>query len=66
MTKESYQILINMTRIRNIALKKAQEENRKMGLPNVYGKNKRLYFELPDSTITMEKPDIFLKMAKII
>jgi hypothetical protein len=27
-----------------------------MGLPNVYSKNKRLYYELPDGTITMEDP----------
>lgn len=37
-------------------VKKAQEENRRMGLASVYSKNGRLYYELPDGTITMEKP----------
>lgn len=33
-----------------------KEENHKKGLPNVYSKNKRLYYELPNGTITMEDP----------
>ncbi len=56
MKKEDYEMLIKMTRIGNRAVKKAQEENRKKGLPSVYSKNKRLYYELPDGTITMEDP----------
>ena len=56
MKKESYEMLIRMTRIGSRAIKKAQEENRKQGLPNVYSKNKRLYYELPDGTITMKNP----------
>jgi len=56
MKKKDYEMLINFTRIGNRAIKKAQEENRQKGLPNVYSKNKRLYFELPDGTITMKNP----------
>lgn len=56
MRKEDYEILIKIARIGNRAVKKAQEENRQRGLPNVYSKNKRLYYELPDGTITMENP----------
>ncbi len=56
MKKEIYELLIKMTRIGNRAVKKAQEENRRKGLPNVYSKNKRLYYELPDGTITMNNP----------
>lgn len=56
MKKEDYEMLIKVTRIGNRAVKKAQEENRKKGLPNVYSKNKRLYYELPDGTITMKDP----------
>lgn len=56
MKKEDYELLIKITRIGNRAVKNAQEENRKKGLPNVYSKNKRLYYELPDGTITMEAP----------
>ena len=56
MKKEDYEMLIKVTRIGNRAVKMAQEENRKKGLPNVYSKNKRLYYELPDGTITMQDP----------
>lgn len=56
MKKEDYESLIEITRIGNRAIKKAQEENRKKGLPSVYSKNKRLYYELPDGTITMKDP----------
>ena len=56
MKKDLYVDLIKISKIGNRAVKKAQEENRRKGLPNVYSKNKRLYYELPDGTITMEDP----------
>jgi len=56
MRKEDYEMLLKIARIGNRAVKKAQEENRQRGLPNVYSKNKKLYYELPDGTITMENP----------
>lgn len=56
MKKRHYEMLIKMARIGNRAVKKAQEENRLKCLPNVYSKNKRLYYELPDGTITMKDP----------
>lgn len=62
MKKETYESLIEMTRIGNRAIRKAQKENRKKGLPNVYSKNGRLYYELPDGTITMKDP--FSKTSK--
>ena len=56
MKKETYEELIEMVKIGNRAVHKAQVENRRLGLPNVYSKNKRLYFELPDGTMTMKNP----------
>ena len=56
MKKDDYETSIEMTRIGNRAIQKAQEENRKLGLANVYSKNKKIYYELPDGTITMEAP----------
>lgn len=56
MKKERYEMLIKITRIGSRAVKEAQEENRRKGLPSVYSKNKRLYYELPDGTITMKNP----------
>lgn len=56
MKKLDYKALVRVTRIGSRAVHKAQEENRKGGLPSVYSKNKKLYFELPDGTITMKDP----------
>ena len=56
MKKIVYEELIKLTKIGNRAVQKAQEENRQKGLPSVYSKNKRLYYELPDGTITMKNP----------
>jgi len=56
MEKEGYERLLTITRIGNEAVHKAQEENRQHGLPSVYSKNHRLYFELPDGTMTMKNP----------
>lgn len=38
----------------NRAVKKAQENNRKKGIPNVYSINGKIIFELPDGTLTTE------------
>jgi hypothetical protein len=48
-----------ITKIGNRAVKKAQEENHRLGIPNVYCKNGQIYYQLPDGTITMEKPKMF-------
>lgn len=56
MKKFDYAAMIRITRIGSRAIKKAQQENREKGLPSVYSKNKRLYYELPDGTITMKNP----------
>lgn len=54
-TKKSENVL-EILKIGSRAVKKAQAENKRKGLPNVYSKNKKLYFELPDGTITMKDP----------
>ncbi len=56
MKKETYELSLKIARIGNRAVRKAQEENRKKGLPSVYSRNNKLYFELPDGTITMDNP----------
>ena len=42
--------------IGNDAVRRAQRENLKNGIQNVYSKNGVLYFQLPDGTITMDNP----------
>ena len=38
------------------AVKDAQRESLKKGIANVYSKNKQLFFQLPDGTITQTEP----------
>ena len=50
-----------MMRIGNRAVKRAQEENRKKGIPNVYDFNGHRYYELPNGELTKEDPYPLLK-----
>lgn len=47
-----------IVRIGNLAVKQAQLENLKMGIPNVYSKNGKIYYQLPDLSITTDSPFI--------
>ncbi len=53
---ETYKWAHEMLQIANRAAKKAQEENRKKGIPNVYDINGHLYYELPNGELTKEDP----------
>lgn len=46
------------------AAKEAQMENLRKGIPNVYSKNMRLYFQLSDGTITQEIPEEYKKLEE--
>jgi len=43
-------------RIGNRATHKAQEENRRLGIPNVYSINGILYYELPNGELSRQDP----------
>ena len=47
---------IKILKIASKAVKDAQKDSLKRGIANVYSINKKLYFQLPDGTITQEKP----------
>ncbi len=53
---ENYKQVRELLRIGNRAAKRAQEENRKKGIPNVYDFNGHLYYELPNGELTKEDP----------
>jgi hypothetical protein len=53
---ETYQLAAEFQRIGNRAVRAAQEESRRLGVPNVYSINGRLYFELPNGEITEKNP----------
>ena len=53
---ETYQKAFEIVKIGNRAVRKAQEENRKLGIPSVYSINGKIYFELPNGEITTKDP----------
>ncbi len=54
---EIYQHALEFLRIGNEAVRKAREENRRLGIPNVFAVNGHLCWELPNGEITFEDPD---------
>jgi hypothetical protein len=46
-----------LTRLGNRGVKKAQEENHRLGIANVYFKKGRIYYQLPNGDITTKKPE---------
>ena len=56
LSPEAYKRTRELLRIGNRAVKKAQEENRKKGIPNVYSYNGHIYYELPNGELTKEDP----------
>ena len=53
---ETYKQALELLRIGNRAAKRAQEENRRKGIPNVYSYNGHIYYELPNGELTKEDP----------
>jgi len=43
-------------RIGNLAVEKALEENRRLGIPSVFYRNGQIYYELPNGDITRDDP----------
>jgi len=53
---EVYRQAAQMLLIGSQAVRKAQEESRRLGVPNVYCHNGILFYELPNGALTMEDP----------
>lgn len=43
-------------RLGNRGVRKAQKENRRLGIPNVYFKDGVIYYQLPNGEITTKEP----------
>ena len=56
LSPETHKRARKLLQIANRAAKRAQEENRKKGIPNVYDFNGHLYYELPNGELTKEDP----------
>lgn len=52
---ETYEKALNFQRIGNLAIRKAQAENHRLGLPNVYSRNGKIIFEMPNGEIIVKK-----------
>ena len=50
------EIVERITRIASTAVRLAQEENWRKGIPNVYCLNGKIVWQLPDGTVTMHDP----------
>ncbi len=53
---ETYEKVAELIRIAHRAAHAAQEENRRLGIPNVYSINGILYYELPNGELSREDP----------
>ncbi len=53
---QTYVQAAEFKRIGNRAVRSALEENRRLGIPSVFCRNGKLYYELPNGEITTEDP----------
>jgi hypothetical protein len=53
---EVYEKVQELVRIGNRGVREAQEENRRLGIPNVYSINGILYYELPSGELSRDDP----------
>jgi hypothetical protein len=51
---KTYEQAVEILRIGNNAVRKAREENHRLGLPNVYSRNGKLIYEMPDGQIIVK------------
>ena len=55
---ETYERMAEFVRIGNRAVREAQAENHRLGLPNIYSRNGKIIYEMPDGEIIVkEKPE---------
>lgn len=52
----TYVRIDELRRVASTAVAKAQDENRRLGVPNVYSINGRIYYELPSGELSLNDP----------
>ena len=52
---ETYERMTELVRIGNRAVREAQEENHRLGLPNIYWRNGRIIYEMPDGEVIVKE-----------
>ena len=56
LSPDTYMAIDQIVRIGNAAVAKAQEESRRLGVPNVYSINGRIYYETPTGELSTSDP----------
>ncbi|MCG8653795.1 MAG: hypothetical protein MI861_28410 [Pirellulales bacterium] len=56
LTAETYATTDELIRLGSIAVTQAQNESRRLGVPNVYSINGRIYFETPTGELSVNDP----------
>ncbi len=59
LSPEVYRKTDDFIRIFRTAVREAQEESRRLGVPNVYSYNGQIYYELPSGELTRTPPEGF-------
>lgn len=54
-SRETYERMAEFVRIGNRAVREAQAENHRLGLPNIYSRNGRIIYEMPDGEIIVKE-----------
>ena len=52
---ETYERMTEIVRIGNLAVREAQKENHRLGLPNIYSRNGKIIYEMPDGEIIVKE-----------
>lgn len=52
---ETYRRMAEFVRIGNRAVREAQEENHRLGLPNIFWRNGRIVYEMPNGEIIVKE-----------
>ncbi len=52
---ETYEEALEYQRIGNRAVRQAQEENHRLGLPNIYWRNGKIVYEMPNGEIIVKE-----------
>ena len=58
LSPDTYAAIDQIVRIGSVAVAKAQEESRRMGVPNVYSINGRIYYETSTGELSTSDPYI--------
>lgn len=53
-SSETYERMAEFVRIGNRGVRQAQEENHRLGLPNIYSRNGKIIYEMPDGEIIVK------------